>query len=1251
MREAFRKEAKVALMERLAVAKTPPNAPHVNNAQHQPNEPSVPAHSIVGVQSFIGNHALQRLLNSQYIQTKLQVSTPGDPFEQEADRVADNVMRMPERDPPDDDKPEIAPVVQQKSVTDIPVRRRSSEEEESKAQQTETAPPIQRRLEDDEELQNQFGFAHAKQAEVSPAQTTERRISDVLPNRGEGSALPPATCAFFETRFGVDFSSVRIQTGARVAEAARALHARAFTIGSDIAFGEGEYQPESKDGRRLLAHELTHVVQQRNSNLSPVKNAETGTPGSAPRNMVQRQPAPTPANDKSDPREKAQAALKALGLTLSDDDLSQILKQLPQGDIVLNPVQLTLYGRSDKIAAAVKVPAKQVAGSTQTLRSATYIFEIGAGRAILVVGVDGASRLFDAGNLEGRVAAGINYLIKAGLTKTPGVVKISHTDSDHMQDLKNVVDGTGMPKPVVEITKQQLTDPGMKKFAESRLLAVRPNIVEIDVTGEGTHVHREISGALQYTDFRWAPAHAALAGGNKRANNPSSPVTVIRDLITGEVRVYTADAEPSTVMKMFNYIHPSAMPYLFGEGQLKEFELPHHGGASTETRRTEAGLNYVRLLRLAYEASDGTTTFFAQTEAQKIADPKEGGDKTNHVRALHAAGFPIETVLLGNDPAKPNIRTIKGGVIESLNLTTAEQNEVKTKVQPNESALMKARRAGDQVAKVRAALQIQMEAAQAGSPQVAKAASDSLEKLKNEDKARSDAVAEWWNALSAAVVASGGFNEKFDATSCRAALEKLEKTPLMTPERIADFQRSVEFNSTMMEASGRVGELALGMCDALLKQDHGRMTVLKEKQGEAYRTAVAAMGNAKVDEALFTAWKAEMANLQKIQGQLLEMGYEAAKAKAENRMAARSMGALAAQMQADAMVARAEGGFPRSSGGNISRRAQVGAGAMAALEVIKITLELWRNIQAGMAATEARAVKRQLRGWNKMRWWQDIGATPQVEIVDDNDNPLSPRLTDVQTIYKVLANEKIDDSFKVPDKPRIVITGLSKNDQMLAATHLFLKASNLDEWHKAVNDARGQQDEEGRPPIEVDDTGKQWGVYVWDFQKKNYVQQVNAEVSEFLDRVYKTAFENSDAELKQSVAKSGGQFGTVKATGIFSKTRDVWIYPQRGGLHKSQFPFEPSLTYPKVLRKGERVVAKAADAQTYDFLRQFLWLREEQHLHGASPRTTVVYEPNTEGKCYVDVDDLEVRPPPPKPEGLPEGAGDFPTKPPGSMTT
>jgi Domain of unknown function (DUF4157) len=81
--------------------------------------------------------------------------------------------------------------------------------------------------------------------------------------RSPGQPLDVATRAFMEARFGQDFGDVRIHTDARAAESARSQPALAYTVGREIVFGAGRYQPHTGEGKRLLAHELTHTLQQR----------------------------------------------------------------------------------------------------------------------------------------------------------------------------------------------------------------------------------------------------------------------------------------------------------------------------------------------------------------------------------------------------------------------------------------------------------------------------------------------------------------------------------------------------------------------------------------------------------------------------------------------------------------------------------------------------------------------------------------------------------------------------------------------------------------------------------------------------------------------------------------------------------------------------------------------------------------------------------------------------------------------------
>jgi hypothetical protein len=89
-------------------------------------------------------------------------------------------------------------------------------------------------------------------------------VHEVL--RSPGQSLDAETRAFMEPRFGHDFSRVRVHTGARAVESTRAVNALAYTVGQDVVFGAGQYVLGTSEGKRLLAHELTHTVQQnRNS--------------------------------------------------------------------------------------------------------------------------------------------------------------------------------------------------------------------------------------------------------------------------------------------------------------------------------------------------------------------------------------------------------------------------------------------------------------------------------------------------------------------------------------------------------------------------------------------------------------------------------------------------------------------------------------------------------------------------------------------------------------------------------------------------------------------------------------------------------------------------------------------------------------------------------------------------------------------------------------------------------------------------
>ncbi|CAG0933333.1 hypothetical protein TFLX_03003 [Thermoflexales bacterium] len=191
---------------------------------------------VLAVQKSSGNRAA-----TQLIQTKLTVGAAGDQYEQEADRVAEQVVSAPPSNHP------AGAAVQ-----------RSEEEEELQAKPlaSQITPLVQRHAEEEEEIQAK---ATSSAAGFQVGDNLEQRIAQ---SRGGGSPMPAETRAFMEPRFGSDFSSVRVHADGEAAQMNRDLSAQAFTLGQDIYMGAGKYDPGSGDGQRLLAHELTHVVQQ-----------------------------------------------------------------------------------------------------------------------------------------------------------------------------------------------------------------------------------------------------------------------------------------------------------------------------------------------------------------------------------------------------------------------------------------------------------------------------------------------------------------------------------------------------------------------------------------------------------------------------------------------------------------------------------------------------------------------------------------------------------------------------------------------------------------------------------------------------------------------------------------------------------------------------------------------------------------------------------------------------------------------------
>jgi hypothetical protein len=220
------------------------------------------------------------------IQPKLTINAPGDSYEQEAERVSEQVMRMPETQQPSPSLTGAAPGVQRKCAcggTCADCRKDHSDDEQVHLQREPAAPGAE-------------GLAVAPPA-----------VQEAL--RSPGQPLDAGTRGFMEPRFGHDFSTVRVHADSQASASAQAVQARAYTVGPNIVFASGQYAPQTQAGQRLLAHELTHVVQQERGIAS---SSPPGRPGSL---NAPAAPASAVVNETSGIRLSRQPDLPSSGLT------------------------------------------------------------------------------------------------------------------------------------------------------------------------------------------------------------------------------------------------------------------------------------------------------------------------------------------------------------------------------------------------------------------------------------------------------------------------------------------------------------------------------------------------------------------------------------------------------------------------------------------------------------------------------------------------------------------------------------------------------------------------------------------------------------------------------------------------------------------------------------------------------------------------------------------------------------------------
>ncbi|BDA84739.1 hypothetical protein Sa4125_22810 [Aureimonas sp. SA4125] len=309
------------------------------------------------------------------VQPKLRINAPGDRYEQEADRLADLAFAGPPQFAlPRFDAIGLTAPASSLGMGVTPLQRHVDPAAERTIVQRDAEDVVPDVADRDDEGMMQMRRSVAAPAMEHAADASPTFEREVETARANGDRLPPALRSDLESRLGVDLSRVRIHTDQRAARLAASVDALAFTVGSHVWFGAGRFDPASDTGRRLLAHELVHTLQQEPAQIRPAQVP------AAP--LAQR-----PAGNGLDggPAETAVAAAEP-GLVQRADTF--VPEGLPSGEDIHQSVlgRIASDGKNGNLFTEVRIPgaSKSAVGADRTGRADLYMVESGEKTTIAV---------------------------------------------------------------------------------------------------------------------------------------------------------------------------------------------------------------------------------------------------------------------------------------------------------------------------------------------------------------------------------------------------------------------------------------------------------------------------------------------------------------------------------------------------------------------------------------------------------------------------------------------------------------------------------------------------------------------------------------------------------------------------------------------------------------------------------------------------------------------------------------------------
>ena len=842
---------------------------------------------------------------------------------------------------------------------------------------------------------------------------------------------------------------VTIHTGPGAREAAQAVGAMAFTVGRDVVLGDIS-APETPAS--VLAHELAHVGQATES-MAPAPRIlrqgkpDAGTPPAPPASLV-------PSDD-----------LAGFGIELPDDDRKRVMASYPNGYHVVDRPVLILSARSGTAIQSVRLRGVMLTPPAPVVGGESIIFQVGKGRSILVSSPGGRSVMFDAGSgtqrsqnsvAVQRLVEAVGLVVSAGVASAPIELSVSHSDLDHVNAVRALLARPEFSATAVRVASELIS--AQRGFTRMSLTA-QPGqqVIEIDVTGAAgagqvvtgpggaVHVSRRFIDGLKLTEFRSVEAHQNLTDPNRRTYdlNRASPVTVIEDLTTGERTVLTADARGRQFSEVVDVIGEGAFRRLIGaRGRLLgPVEVPHHGGEQTGPDAR----GFLRMLRYAFEASGGDPLLFAQTSQRFATGP------SSTLGFLDAVGIDVERVQ--GDPSgqgQAQVVRARGGVLARVTVDAQAIRQVQEIVRQNSRPLSLASARMAEVEHL-SSLAGQMHGA-LGATQAPAELLESLAALRSELQSSRSTLAgatdTVWDRIGEAAGGREGMRAAADTSRVAQAAQTLETQ--VTATSVDRARDGIEVHLRGMGLQARLYLNAMQMVAALRAGNVAELTRFRAENSELVQQSRAVLGSANVAEHVRTAWKA-------VRGHWTEERISRMRESMAEREINRQMTAdmrillntsLARQQALNTLAEEAAHGHVTGGRVGAPMRSRMGAGIMAAIEILRMGAEFYQQYEESQRNQAADRAFRAAEGIGAVKWWMDRGVTPGLSLVKKSAWSGFNVVSNTMTQSAILGALRDPPPAGTPDFDRVVIDSVPMDDIQKLLRVLLVGLRDLAAWHR-----------------------------------------------------------------------------------------------------------------------------------------------------------------------------------------------------------